>query len=57
MEKPRAALFDLDDTLLDRNTAFEATFRKFYDTNLRSTRQPIGTRRWISSGRSRPTAR
>ena len=28
----RAALFDLDDTLLDRNTAFEATFRKFYDT-------------------------
>ena len=32
MEKPRAALFDLDDTLLDRNTAFEATFRKFYET-------------------------
>ncbi len=32
MEKLRAALFDLDDTLLDRNTAFEATFHKFYDT-------------------------
>ena len=32
MEKPRAALFDLDDTLLDRNSAFEATFREFYDT-------------------------
>ena len=32
MEKPRAALFDLDDTLLDRNTAFEATFREFYET-------------------------
>ena len=32
MDKPRAALFDLDDTLLDRNTAFEATFREFYDT-------------------------
>ena len=33
METPRAALFDLDDTLLDRNTAFEATFREFYDTH------------------------
>ena len=32
MEKPRAALFDLDDTLLDRNSAFEATFQQFYDT-------------------------
>ena len=32
MEKPRAALFDLDDTLLDRNSAFEATFREFYET-------------------------
>ena len=37
MEKPRlncirAALFDLDDTLLDRTSAFEATFREFYDT-------------------------
>ena len=30
--KIRAALFDLDDTLLDRTTAFEATFREFYDT-------------------------
>ena len=29
----RAALFDLDDTLLDRTTAFEATFREFYDTH------------------------
>ena len=28
----RAALFDLDDTLLDRGPAFEATFREFYDT-------------------------
>ncbi len=28
----RAALFDLDDTLLDRGTAFEATFREFYET-------------------------
>lgn len=28
----RAALFDLDDTLLDRGTAFEATFREFFDT-------------------------
>ena len=28
----RAALFDLDDTLLDRNTAFEATFRTFYES-------------------------
>ena len=32
MEKPRAALFDLDDTLLDRTSAFEATFREFYET-------------------------
>ena len=32
MDTPRAALFDLDDTLLDRNTAFEATFRTFYET-------------------------
>ena len=32
MEKPRAALFDLDDTLLDRNSAFEATFREFCET-------------------------
>lgn len=31
MDRPRAALFDLDDTLLDRQTAFEATFREFYD--------------------------
>ena len=29
----RAALFDLDDTLLDRGPAFEATFREFYDTH------------------------
>ena len=28
----RAALFDLDDTLLDRTSAFEATFREFYDS-------------------------
>ena len=32
MDAPRAALFDLDDTLLDRNSAFEATFREFYET-------------------------
>ena len=32
MEKPRAALFDLDDTLLDRESAFEATFREFYES-------------------------
>ena len=31
MKAPRAVLFDLDDTLLDRGTAFEATFRVFYD--------------------------
>ncbi len=29
----RAALFDLDDTLLDRSSAFEATFREFYDSH------------------------
>lgn len=28
---PRAVLFDLDDTLLDRHPAYEATFRIFYD--------------------------
>ena len=28
----RAALFDLDDTLLGRSGAFEATFREFYET-------------------------
>lgn len=28
----RAALFDLDDTLLGRSGAFEATFRAFYET-------------------------
>ncbi len=33
MEKPRAALFDLDDTLLDRNSAFEATFKEFFDSH------------------------
>ena len=32
METPRAALFDLDDTLLDRSTAFEATFRTFFES-------------------------
>ncbi len=31
MEKPRAALFDLDDTLLDRSSAYEATYREFYE--------------------------
>ncbi len=30
MEKPRAALFDLDDTLLDRSSAYEATYGEFY---------------------------
>ncbi len=30
METPRAALFDLDDTLLGRSTAYEATFAEFY---------------------------
>ena len=32
MNRPRAALFDLDDTLLGREGAFEATFRVFYDS-------------------------
>ena len=31
METPRAALFDLDDTLLDRASAYEATFLDFYN--------------------------
>ena len=31
MEKPRAVLFDLDDTLLGRSRAYKATFRVFYD--------------------------
>lgn len=30
--RPRAVLFDLDDTLIGRSDAFEATARKFYDT-------------------------
>ena len=30
--KPRAALFDLDDTLIGRTGAFEATARDFYDS-------------------------
>ena len=31
METPRSALFDLDDTLLDRASAYEATFLDFYN--------------------------
>ena len=31
MEKPRAALFDLDDTLLDRASAYEAAYTEFYN--------------------------
>ncbi len=30
MNKPRAVLFDLDDTLLDRESAYEATYTEFY---------------------------
>ena len=31
MEKPSALLFDLDDTLLDRESAYEATYTEFYN--------------------------
>ena len=31
MEKPSAVLFDLDDTLIDRATAYEETYTEFYN--------------------------
>ena len=39
MDTPRAALFDLDDTLLDRSSGYEATYREFYELHPQISRK------------------